>query len=89
MLKGCQKQMIVLHGTGSEIFEEAYFVLKKVPGGSVGKSAMLLEANRIVEENRIGIPRRKSSSDAAKGLFFFIAGLLLGAGLVLFSVLIT
>ena len=50
---------------------------------------MLLEANRILEENRIGIPRRKSSSDAAKGLFFFIAGLLLGAGLVLFSVLLT
>ena len=89
MLKGCQKQMIVLRGTGSEIFEEAYFVLKKVPDGSVGKSAMLLEANRIVEENRIGISRRKNTPDALKGLFFFIAGLLLGSGLVLFSVLLT
>ena len=51
MLKGCKRNMIVLHGTGSDEFDTAYFVLKE---GRADKSERSLvdEANRIVGENR-------------------------------------
>ena len=86
MLKGCQKQMIVLHGTGSEIFEEAYFILKPGRGGSdKTKAAMLLEANRIVEECRTagrgGVTRRVG----LYSVLIFVAGVVLGAGLILLA----
>ncbi len=47
MLKGAQKKMIVIKTSDSDIFEEAYFVVK----GGVEKSKpdMVFEANRIIE----------------------------------------
>ena len=29
MLRGCKRNMIVLRGTGSDLFEEAYFVVRE------------------------------------------------------------
>ena len=47
MLKGAQKKMIVVKTSDSEIFEEAYFVVK----GGVERSQpdMVSEANRIID----------------------------------------
>jgi hypothetical protein len=49
-LKGCQKNVIMLKGTDSEIFEEAFFVLRRDVelDGKVGKSDMVNEAQRIL-----------------------------------------
>lgn len=95
MLKGCRKQMIVLRGTGSEIFDEAYFVLKKSDerkiygDGERERKSMLLEANRIIEENRMGDGVRGKSYYLARYLIFFLSGILLGGGSVLLAVIIS
>lgn len=88
MLKGCKKQMIVLRGTGSEIFDVAYFILKNGIKPE-DHTAMLIEANRIIEENRINTKRPQNTRSALKSTLIFALGALLGAGLVLFSVILT
>ncbi|MBQ8207805.1 MAG: hypothetical protein IJZ89_03620 [Clostridia bacterium] len=96
MFKGCRKQMIVLRGTGSEIFDEAYFVLKNSGEGKAQRyssegerTAMLLEANRILEENRLGEKRHSGSYYALRYALFFLGGLLLGSGSILLSLAIS
>lgn len=89
MLKGCKKQMIVLRGTGSEIFDEAYFVLKNGVNAETCGGAMLTEANRIVEENRTGVKKAARPLDAMKSALFFVCGTLLGAGIALLSVFLS
>ncbi len=93
MLKGCRKQMIVLRGTGSEIFDEAYFVLKKKGERDFSqereRKSILLEANRIIEENRMGDTARGKSYYLIRYLLFFISGIVLGGGSVLLAVIIS
>ena len=47
MLKGCQREMIVLQTQDSVLFESAYFVLRKEKR-AVPKTDLLAEANRII-----------------------------------------
>ncbi len=58
MLKGCQKNVIMLRGTDSEIFEEAFFVLKRDAelDGKLRENDMITEAKRILEANATGHP---------------------------------
>ncbi len=90
MLKGCKKQMIVLHGTGSEIFDEAYFILKKGDDGRHSAipegNTMYLEANRIVEENRLGSVYRPASYYSLRYVLSFLSGLLTGIALVILAI---
>ena len=54
MLRGAQKQMIVVRTRDSRLFEEAYFVVRRTcPGKQTGasKDDMLGEANRIIEKS--------------------------------------
>ena len=100
MFKGYQKQMIVLRGTGSEIFDEVHFILKK--GGESSnrygseqkysrseQSAMLLEANRIIEENRLGNKSRSQGYYAARYALLFTLGFILGAAFILLALAIS
>ena len=85
MLKGCQKQVVVLRGRNGDMFEEAYFILRT--GAPVsGVPEMLCEANRIVEATKPCREKKRSVPDHVKGFIFFAVGLLVGAGLVLVSV---
>ncbi len=83
-IKGCSRQMIVLNGTGSSMFETAYFIVK--PDADTRPHThgdLLREANRIVEENifRACDDRRKPPGLAAR-IWFFVAGALSGAMVV-------
>lgn len=78
MMKGAQKQLIVLRTGGSRYFDEAYFVLKPLAEGERReRSDMVFEANRILREHlseaseREGIRRRYRR--------WFLAGLFVGA----------
>lgn len=53
MLKGCQKNVIMLRGTESEIFEEAFFILKKdiILPNTIPNNDMINEAKRILAAN--------------------------------------
>ncbi len=76
MLKGCQKKIVFLKDTGSDFFEEAYFVMKS-EYDSVNKDDIVYEATKIAN----GICQEKSkkeNSNAWKPLFLSI-GMLIGA----------
>ena len=78
MIKGAQKQMIVVRTADSRYFDEAYFVLRReVKPSRCAHNEMLLEANRILEENAPGtrIQRKKS---LPRGILLFLLGLLCG-----------
>lgn len=56
--KGCQKKVILLKNTGSDFFEEAYFVIsEKTVSAASEKSCsdcdMIAEASKIIANNRI------------------------------------
>lgn len=77
-MRGCQRQIILLRGTESQIFDEAYFLLRKDFDRSRGSDAELLrEAERLVERNTTRRRARRHSR-----LWLFAAGMLSG-GLVL------
>ncbi len=83
MIKGIQRNMVVLKNTESRVFEEAYFVLRDDRDRGMKKSDMIAEANRIITENLIG-PDRKNDKTKAKRerrlkLVFFLLGILCGA----------
>jgi hypothetical protein len=88
LVKGAQKQMIVVKTTDSRYFDEAYFVLRRElkRGRGVGRD-MLSEANKILEE--CGAASRGKRRCVPRALLFF-GGLLCGAlpMLVLFLILL-
>ncbi len=52
MIRGAQKQMIVVRTRNSRVFEEAYFVIRRNAGrGETDETDMLWEANRIIENS--------------------------------------
>ena len=50
MVRGCQKRMVYLKSTGSEVFDEAYFVVRDDALVNFGECDMIKEANRILSE---------------------------------------
>lgn len=91
MLKGCRKQVIVVYGTGSEIFDKAVFFLKNERDSTANSgTAMLLEANKIIENSRFqsSFDARRQGFNARKSsALFFSLGLIVGAGLILLALL--
>ena len=54
MVRGCQKKIIYLKNTQSEIFEEAYFVIKDTAlYENTDECDMVEAANKILDENFI------------------------------------
>ena len=53
-MRGYQKKVIFLKNADSDIFDEAYFILKEGILLSVPENDMINEANRIIEENLKG-----------------------------------
>ena len=83
MVRGCQKKIIYLKSTGSEVFDEAYFVVSdKTPEEKMGECDMVEEANRILNEC-ISVTESKSLAVKIKEfikekVFLFLIGLLFG-----------
>jgi len=51
MVRGCQKKIIYLKSTGSEVFDEAFFVVsERTPKDNFEECDMVEEANRILDE---------------------------------------
>ena len=85
LIKGIQRKMVLIRTPDSKIFEEAHLVLRT--GGVSCPSRdgdMLNEANRIIEQARIGIDPAKHRARKAgkKGLLGFLFGGLVGSGIV-------
>ena len=81
MIKGAQKQMIVVRTGDSRYFDEAYFVLRReIKSRRSAHNDMLTEANRILLENGME-PTACNKRRLPRGILLFLAGILCG-GLV-------
>ena len=77
MIKGAQKQMIVLRTGDSRYFDEAYFVLRReVKPHRSSRDEMIKEANRILSESGLDLRPRKRR--IPRGVWLFLAGILCG-----------
>lgn len=79
MLKGCQKKIIFLKDTGSDFFEEAYFVIKP-EYDSMNEDNIVCEATRIANGLCQEKNTKKRMGDGLRALFLSI-GLLLGVAI--------
>lgn len=78
MIKGSQKQLIVLRTGGSRYFDEAYFVLRReVKPSHYSRGDILVEANRILEENTPS--QRAPKRRVRRAILCFLCGLICGA----------
>ena len=77
MIKGAQKQMIVVRTGDSRFFDEAYFVLRRGAETGKGRRDLLAEANRILGECESA--RRGNARRRARGIAVFLIGLVSGA----------
>lgn len=87
-MKGCQKRIIVMKNTGSNLFDEAYFILKEsaMRSQSISEHDMVGEASRIIYENmiiadpRLTRPRRRAGGiELYMLLRWYVAGVLTAA----------
>ena len=83
MIKGAQKQMIVIRTGNSRYFDEAYFVLRReVHGTGQEKNDILAEANRILEEHALQTGGKRKRH-LPRGVLLFLLGILCGAAVAL------
>lgn len=71
-MRGYQKRIIFLKHTGSRIFDEAYFLVNPSCENE-NENDMVLEANRIIEDN-IGKERDDKKGAISKNIFPFLLG---------------
>ena len=77
MIKGAQKQMIVIRTGASKYFDEAYFVLKSgIKPKREEQTDLLAEANRILKESENA--KKTTKKLFRQPLVCLIAGVLLG-----------
>lgn len=84
MLKGAQKRMIVVRTRDSQLFEEAYFVMRSNENSLCGHADMMTEAHRILEGNLpppAVLGDTNSPHRRLHRLLWFTAGALLGGGI--------
>lgn len=78
MIKGCQREMIVLQTKGSALFESAYFVLRR-DHGRIPSGDMLAESNRIIGDGRDYMQKRRKRGVFLPLLCGFLSGCVSGA----------
>ena len=84
MIKGCQREMIVMQTQDSTLFESAYFILRrqKLPPG---KQDMVAEAQRIIGANGGALAKKRKEK---RRLGLFALGFFCGAVLASFFILL-
>lgn len=90
MIKGCTKRVVVVKDVQSDIFEEAYFILRPKSEKSKAKASrtdIITEANRLVLDNPcasestgITLCKEQKTARLIRDFLFFISGAALGLG---------
>lgn len=88
MIKGCRRNVVWVKNTGSEMFEEAFFILSdKCDKKKAAETDMLTAAHSIIESGRaLPVTKGAERAEEAKGksiaeLIWFSLGALVMAGL--------
>ena len=81
-MRGCERKIIMLKGTGSEIFDEAYFLIRRDFKEEESTGEIVHEAQRIVDMNTT---HRRQSGKCKSEKKTFLFGALCGfvVGLIL------
>ncbi len=90
-LKGCQKSVILVKGKESELFEEAYFIMKETERPHK-TTDIVAEARRIIESEDMRAAPVSVKLNRKKKLICFFVGILVACfiwtgAMILFSVL--
>ena len=86
-MRGCERKIIMLKGTNSEIFDEAYFLIRRDLKTDERAGEILREAQRIVDMNTTHKRMRKRREGETFAIGTAI-GIIFGIGIaVLFAVL--
>lgn len=72
--RGVQRKMIVLKNIGSELFDEAYFVIKESGENPMSEKDMVSEACRIVSEKLVVGKKRKKGGRIIRDFLTFSLG---------------
>ncbi len=82
-MRGYQKKIIYLKNTGSDVFEEAYFVLKEQTEQKIkGRVPLIEEANRIIDEN-VNFGFKKTRKINLKSVILLGTGFILEAAILI------
>lgn len=79
MIKGCQKNVVWIRSTESELFEEAYFIVSdKVKRKHISENDMVSEANRLIADRFVPMQAFKPQNTLPKKekIKWFFIGLL-------------
>ena len=88
MIKGCEKRVVWLRNTDSEVFDQAYFILSDAAyENKKSEGDIVSEAKRIIGQSPISgwweeptpTIKKRGSPLASSKLAFFIFGFALGA----------
>lgn len=79
MVKGCQRQMVVLKCAPESAFESAYFILRNERQRSVSQEDILAQANRIIRENCFVREKKKRRREILFAAISFLCGALVSA----------
>lgn len=85
MIKGCQREMIMMQTGDSPLFESAFFILRRQKPPS-GKMDMLTEANRIIG---MGCGYLRKKRRRRWGGWLFLLGFLCGVAVLIPVLLLT
>ena len=84
MLKGCKKNVVYVKNTGSELFEEAYFIVSDTAARN-GERDMLRAASEIIESSPVSgyfqneHRENKRGRGVGKFLFFMLGAVSMAA----------
>ena len=84
MVKGCQRQMVVLKCASDSAFENAYFILRNDKQRSFTEEEIITQANRIISENCFSRRKKKSVSKVIAVIAAFFCGALISALITVF-----
>ena len=85
MLRGCQKKVIHLKNTESDIFDEAIFLVSDTVRENLRDEDFIKEANRIISENVIQREKREKINIKLGLVFFLLGALAFGLGTLIFN----
>ncbi len=92
VIKGCQKNVVWIRSTESELFEEAYFIISdKVKRKHISENDMVSEANRLIADRFAPMPslnteRRLPKNEKIKWFFIGLGSALAMLALICFII---
>ena len=90
MVKGCQRQMVVLKCAPDSAFESAYFILRHERQKNLSQEDIVEQANRLIRENCFVRDKKRKRRDILLAALSFGCGALLSSVIaVLFTLLLS